>query len=236
MEGSGSSGFDISKMSTAEKLLAGGSILLLIDSFLPWQKICADLGALGGNLCVASVSTCGRAAAGIFGVLVGLAGDRLDRPRCALHDRLGVQHEHGLDVDRQAPGLPGPRRGGVRALEVHLRPDELAGMGGVRRPRAARRDRVRRLEKVQSSGGFQMGDSSGGTMVAEPWMTTMGGGTPPPSSPPPSAHPASGGMPPSAPPPSGGMPPSDSSDMELTSHHVRRGGPAARGPASSVSG
>src|SRR5919106_644210 len=38
MEGPGSSGFDMSKMSTAEKLLAGGSILLLIDSFLPWQS------------------------------------------------------------------------------------------------------------------------------------------------------------------------------------------------------
>ena len=44
MEGSGSSGFDMSKMSTAEKLMAGGSILLLLDSFLPWQKFCADLG------------------------------------------------------------------------------------------------------------------------------------------------------------------------------------------------
>jgi hypothetical protein len=58
-------------------------------------------------------------------------------------------------------------------------------------------------QKVQSSGGFQMG-GSGGTMG--------GGGTPPPSPPP------SGGMPPSAPPPaapppSGGMPPSGSSDM-----------------------
>ena len=42
MEGSGSSGFDMSKMSTAEKLLAGGSILLLIDSFLPWQQVCAS--------------------------------------------------------------------------------------------------------------------------------------------------------------------------------------------------
>jgi hypothetical protein len=53
-------------------------------------------------------------------------------------------------------------------------------------------------QKVQSSGGFQMG-GSGGTMG--------GGGTPPPSAPPPSAPP------PSAPPPSGGMPPSGSSDM-----------------------
>ena len=44
MEGSGSSSFDMSKMSTAEKLLAGGSILLLIDSFFPWQFV--DLGPL----------------------------------------------------------------------------------------------------------------------------------------------------------------------------------------------
>jgi hypothetical protein len=48
-------------------------------------------------------------------------------------------------------------------------------------------------QKVQSSGGFQMGGTGGGT---------MGGGTPPPSSPPPSP-----------PPPSGGMPPSGSTDM-----------------------
>jgi hypothetical protein len=47
-------------------------------------------------------------------------------------------------------------------------------------------------QKVQASGGFEMGSPGG----------TMGGGTPPPSSPPPSA-----------PPPSGGMPPSGSSDM-----------------------
>jgi len=40
MEGSGSSGFDMSKMSTAEKVLAVSSILLLIDSFLPWQRSC----------------------------------------------------------------------------------------------------------------------------------------------------------------------------------------------------
>ncbi len=56
-------------------------------------------------------------------------------------------------------------------------------------------------QKVQSSGGFQMGDTGGGT---------MGGGTPP-SAPPPSAPPPS--MPPTEPPPSGGMPPSGTSDM-----------------------
>ena len=52
MEGSGSSGsgFDVSKMSTAERMLAGGSILLLLVSFLPWQSYCVGdiLGDLGG--------------------------------------------------------------------------------------------------------------------------------------------------------------------------------------------
>ena len=49
MEGPGSSGFDMSKMSTAEKLLAGGSILLLIVSFFPWQSLGGDLGDLLGR-------------------------------------------------------------------------------------------------------------------------------------------------------------------------------------------
>jgi hypothetical protein len=31
--------FDMTKLSTADKILAGGSLLLLIDSFLSWQKI-----------------------------------------------------------------------------------------------------------------------------------------------------------------------------------------------------
>jgi hypothetical protein len=63
-------------------------------------------------------------------------------------------------------------------------------------------------QKVQSSGGFQMGGTGGGTMGGD----TMGGGTPPPSTPPPSTPPPSM-PPPTEPPPSGGMPPSGSSDM-----------------------
>jgi hypothetical protein len=43
-----SSGFDMSKMSTASKILLGGSVLLLLDSFIfSWQKACADFSALG---------------------------------------------------------------------------------------------------------------------------------------------------------------------------------------------
>jgi hypothetical protein len=46
----------MSKMSTASKILLGGSILLLLDSFiLSWQKACADfsgVGLPGANFCV----------------------------------------------------------------------------------------------------------------------------------------------------------------------------------------
>jgi hypothetical protein len=35
-----SSGFDLSKLSTASKILLGAGILYLIDSFLPWQRAC----------------------------------------------------------------------------------------------------------------------------------------------------------------------------------------------------
>jgi hypothetical protein len=38
-------GFDMSKMSTASKILLGASALYLIDSFLPWNSV--DLGAFG---------------------------------------------------------------------------------------------------------------------------------------------------------------------------------------------
>ena len=47
MEGSGSSGFDMSKMSTADRWVVGGSILLLIVSFFPWQSYGGGLGELG---------------------------------------------------------------------------------------------------------------------------------------------------------------------------------------------
>ncbi len=51
-------GFDMSKMSTASKILLGGGILYLIDLFLPWQRVCFE--ALG-------VKSCGSAS-GIDGI------------------------------------------------------------------------------------------------------------------------------------------------------------------------
>lgn len=64
-----SSGFDMSKLSTASKILLGGGILLLLDSFiLPWQKVCISFAGIGG---------CGTASmwggtAGWAGVIAGL--------------------------------------------------------------------------------------------------------------------------------------------------------------------
>ena len=43
------SGFDMSTMSTASKILLGAGILYLIDLFLPWQRACFD--ALGVSAC-----------------------------------------------------------------------------------------------------------------------------------------------------------------------------------------
>jgi hypothetical protein len=45
-------GFDLSKMSTASKILLGAGILYLIDLFLPWNRVCVGLGSVGlGDVC-----------------------------------------------------------------------------------------------------------------------------------------------------------------------------------------
>jgi hypothetical protein len=199
MEGSGSSGFDMSKMSTAEKLLAGGSILLLIDSFLPWQKFCADIGALGGNVCVGSLSAW-QGSGSIFGVLMGLGAIALivlgvlSMTGSASSMNLG-----SMSTDKLLGflGLGVAAFGLLKFIFVLTNSPGWASFVGLLLLVAIA---YGAWEKVQSSGGFQMGDSSSGTMGGG----TIGGGTPPPSSPPPS-----GGMPPSAPPPGGGIPPSD---------------------------
>jgi len=40
MEPQGSSGFDMSKMSTASKILLIGGVLFIIDLFLSWNRVC----------------------------------------------------------------------------------------------------------------------------------------------------------------------------------------------------
>jgi hypothetical protein len=52
-------GFDLSKMSTASKILLGAGVLYFIDLFLPWNRVCFGTG-LG-------VDACGSAS-GIHGI------------------------------------------------------------------------------------------------------------------------------------------------------------------------
>jgi hypothetical protein len=63
-------GFDMSKVSMNDKILLGVTAAFLIDSFLPWQRVCVSVGALG-KVC-GSASAWGGSASWA-GVLAGLA-------------------------------------------------------------------------------------------------------------------------------------------------------------------
>ncbi|HEV2951051.1 MAG TPA: hypothetical protein VGZ51_03015 [Actinomycetota bacterium] len=193
MEGSGSSGFDMSKMSTAEKLLAGGSILLLIDSFFPWQSV--DLGGLedliGGS--IDNSINMWQGSGSIFGVLAGLLAIALVVAGVlSMTGSMASMNTGSMSADKIIGflGLGVAAFGLLKFILVVTNSPGWAAFVGLVLLVAIG---YGAWQKVQSSGGFQMGDTGGGT---------MGGGTPPPSSPPPSP-----------PPPSGGMPPSGSTDM-----------------------
>jgi hypothetical protein len=68
--------FDTSKLSTADKILGGASLLLFIDSFLSWQKVCApkEISQLIGiNACVRASAWGGNGAfAGVLMALLSL--------------------------------------------------------------------------------------------------------------------------------------------------------------------
>jgi hypothetical protein len=63
------SGFDMSKMSTASKILLGAGVLYLITLFLPWNRACVDAGPLG-DICG---SASGMEGIGILNLLLVLA-------------------------------------------------------------------------------------------------------------------------------------------------------------------
>lgn len=67
-----SSGFDMSKMSTAAKILLGAGVLYIIDVFLPWQRVCIDLGLdIPGASGCASAS--GASGIGVLNLLSAIA-------------------------------------------------------------------------------------------------------------------------------------------------------------------
>ena len=207
MEGSGSSGssgFDMSKMSTAEKLLAGGSVLLLIDSFFPWQSV--DLG--GGVLNLGSISiNMWQGSGSIFGVLAGLLAIALIVVGVlSMTGSMANMNMGSMSADKLT-GFLGLGVAGFGLLKFIFALTEHPGWGAFVGLVLLVAIAWGAWQKVQTSGGFQMGGSGGGTMGGGTMGGgTMGGGTPPPSTPPPS-------MPPTEPPSSGGMPPSGSSDM-----------------------
>jgi hypothetical protein len=206
MEGSGSSGFDMSKMSTAEKLLAGGSILLLIDSFFPWQRSCSNLGELGeligqGDICVSFSAWQGSG--GIFGVLMGLLAIALIVVGVMSMTGSMANMNMGTMSADKLTGFLGLGVAGFGLLKFIFALTDSPGWAAFVGLVLLVAIGYGAWQKLQSSGGFQMGGTGGGT---------MGGGTPPPSTPPPSTPPPSM-PPPTEPPPGGGAPPSGSSDM-----------------------
>ncbi len=69
MENKPAGGFDISGLTTASKIMLVSGILLLIDSFLSWQRVCVDFGDFGGGCAGASA----WAGSGSFaGVIMGI--------------------------------------------------------------------------------------------------------------------------------------------------------------------
>lgn len=64
-----SSGFDMSKMSTATKVLVPTAVLLFIDSFLSWQKVCAGLSGVF-EVCGTASMWGGRGS--FFGFIAGI--------------------------------------------------------------------------------------------------------------------------------------------------------------------
>ena len=205
MEGSSSSGFDMNSMSTGDKLLAGGSILLLIFSFFPWQQACASDLVEGipdviGDVCVSFSMWSGSGS--FAGVITGLLTIALIvAVILSMTGSMSSMNMGSMTPDKLVGflGLGVAGFGLLKFLFALFNEVAWAAFVGLVLLVAIG---YGAWQKVQESGGFQMGGTGGGT---------MGGGMPPPSMPPPSTPPPST-PPPSTPPPSeppGGMPPSD---------------------------
>jgi hypothetical protein len=199
MDSPGKSGFDMSTMSTADKLLAAGSILLLIDSFFAWQSF--DVGGLGDIIGIDNSISMWQGSGAIFGVLAGLLTIAL--VIVGVLSMMGMMA--GMSMGTMTPDkIVGFLGLGVFAFGILKFIFALTESPGW----AAFVGLILLLavgwgawQKIQSTGGFTMGGTSGGGTMGGGTIGggPMGGGTPPPSAPPPST------------PPSGGMPPADGS-------------------------
>jgi len=67
-----SKGFDMSKLDTGHKILLGGGIAYMIVLFLPWQRVCFDLGldVPGASGCA---SASGASGVGVINLLLVIA-------------------------------------------------------------------------------------------------------------------------------------------------------------------
>ena len=63
-------GFDFSKMSTASKILLIAGVLYIVDLFLPWQRVCVDLGLDLPGTCA---SASGASGIGVLNLLLAIA-------------------------------------------------------------------------------------------------------------------------------------------------------------------
>ena len=210
MEGSRPSGFDMSKMSTAEKMLAIGSVLLLIDSFLPWQRACASdfLGDVGGfDACVSFSMWNGSGAwAGVIAGLLTIAVIVLGV--LSMTGTMANMNMGSMSADKLVGFLAigAAAFGLLKFLLVLTNEVGWAAFVGLILIAVIAWGA---WQKIQASGGFSMdGGTMGGSTMSGGSMGdggTMGGGTmggsPPPSAPPPTTPPST--------PPAGGMPPSD---------------------------
>jgi hypothetical protein len=64
--------FDMTKLSTADKILGGGSLLLFIDSFLHWQSVGGCATILGSKICAGASANAWSGSGGFAGVLMSL--------------------------------------------------------------------------------------------------------------------------------------------------------------------
>ena len=131
-------GFDMAKMTMASKIVMVSGILLLVDSFLSWQKVCAS--DILGDSAVWATSAPRRTPG------VGTAGSPAHHGDPADHPvDLGghpARERPGEPLDRRDPvtghGVPRIRRRGLRAAEVRPGGHERAGVGSVDRIDPAR--------------------------------------------------------------------------------------------------